>query len=219
MAISGANELERFRRYYQVLEPALAKPKNRAYTTAVFSLLAISLFGWYAIRPTIQTILYLRREIADKEVVNKKMEDKISTLIEAQLAYQAAEPLLPAIDSALPERPEVVSLVSQIRNLSNLTQATISGLALPSVYLIEQEATPGAGRAQAKKPSADFTFTVIISGTYNAIKAFVEGIVVMQRIATVEVMNILPSRDTAGQSLGEPTLQLTLKLKTYFIGE
>ncbi len=57
------SELQRFRRYYQRLGPFLTKQKNSQSTAAIFSLLAVSLFGWYAVRPTVPTILSLRREI------------------------------------------------------------------------------------------------------------------------------------------------------------
>src|SRR5689334_1508190 len=81
----------RFKRFYQQLTPTLKKPKAQASTGAVFSFLAIALFALYAIRPTAQTIIYLRREIADKTVVNKQMEDKITALIEAQNTYESIQ--------------------------------------------------------------------------------------------------------------------------------
>ena len=70
-------EYDRYKRYYLSMEPVLTKPVNQAYTAIIFSFLAVSLFGWYAIRPTVQTIVTLKREIADKTVLNKQMEDKI----------------------------------------------------------------------------------------------------------------------------------------------
>ena len=88
MPFNYKTEIQRYRKYYHSLEPVLAKPRSKAYTTIVFSFLAVSLFGWYAIMPTIQTILFLQREIKDKTQLSTQMEDKIAALIEAQSYYQ-----------------------------------------------------------------------------------------------------------------------------------
>src|SRR5437762_11759734 len=102
MAFNYKTEYEKYRRYYQSLTPNLDKPENRAYTAIIFSFLVVSLFGWYAIRPTMQTIFTLKREIADNTEINIQMENKISALIEAQAGYQEVEPKIPIVNQALP---------------------------------------------------------------------------------------------------------------------
>src|SRR3989338_2007521 len=119
MPFNYKTEIHRYKRYYQSIEQVANKPQARAYTTAIFSFLAVSLFGWYAIRPTLQTILYLRREIIDKTDISKKMEEKISNLIGAQATYQSVENQLPLLHAALPTNPQAVSLVQQIKKLAD----------------------------------------------------------------------------------------------------
>jgi len=96
-AFNYKQEYQRYKKYYLNLVPLLQQPVSRAYTTIIFSFLAISLFGWYAIRPTMQTIFELKREIADKTDLNQKMEEKISALIEAQAVYQDIETKIPVV--------------------------------------------------------------------------------------------------------------------------
>jgi len=91
----------------------MKKPKMRASTTAVFSFLAISLFTWYAIRPTAQTIIFLRREISDKTALNEQMENKITALIESQDTYEKIKERLPIVQQALPPNPDGVILERQ----------------------------------------------------------------------------------------------------------
>src|SRR3972149_7715954 len=119
MPFNYRTELHRYRRYYQSIENITKRPNTHFYTTTIFSFLAVSLFGWYAIRPTIQTILFLQREIRDKTELNKKMEDKIAALIEAQAYYQEVEPLLPVLDESLPSQPDAIPLIMQLRNLAS----------------------------------------------------------------------------------------------------
>jgi Tfp pilus assembly protein PilO len=225
MAYNYKTELGRYRKYYQSLEPMLKKPKMQNYTAVVFSFLAISLFGWYAIRPTIQTILTLRRELQDKTDISKKMEDKIAALIEAQAAYSQVEPYLPAIDQALPPQPDAIPLVVQFQNLANASNVTISSVQLPAVPLLGQEATPSA-RARATAQTGkqqQFAMTIAVIGDYTGIQAFLSGVVGMRRIVSVDGFSLVPykTRDrvatTSATTATDQQLQLMLKLQSYYL--
>lgn len=205
-------EFERFRRFYQRIEPMWHKPKNRASTAAIFSFLAISLFGWYAIRPTVQTILYLRKEIADKIQVNQKMEDKITSLIEAQASYQAVEKDLPLIDQAIPPDPQSIDVLAQLRNLANASGASVSAVQIPSVPILGQDATPSAGGS--KNQQGEFSLTIAITGSYQSLKSFLDGLLTMRRLVTIDTVDIQPNKL---EKTIETTLQLLLKLKAYYM--
>ncbi len=219
MPYNYKTELERYRRYYQSLEPILSKPKNQTYTTIIFSFLTVSLFGWYAIRPTITTILYLRREIKDKTELSKKMEDKIAALILAQAGYQQLESFIPNIDDAMPPNPEAIGLILQLRNLANESEALISGVQLPTVPLLANDATRSADKTSGQQT---FDFTLAIQGEYPAIQRFLEGLRAMRRIVSIEGMSVQPmraSRASGSDSAQASTrqLQLTMKLKSYYL--
>lgn len=229
MPYNYKTELQRYRRYYQNLEPILNKPQGRVYTTIVFSFLAVSLFGWYAIRPTIQTILILRREIQDKTEINKKMEDKITSLIEAQANFSEVENQIPGVFESLPESPSPAELVVQLRNLASMSGVILSSLQLPTVPLLGQEATPGAAsavsRADPAKPSGkqgELLVTLAVRGSYEGIRAYVDGIANMRRLVWIDEFSIIPARDesiNASDSAALPGsfLQLVLKLKGYYL--
>lgn len=207
--------VQRYRRYYQVLEPMLARPKTRAYTMAIFSFLAVSLFGWYAIRPTIQTILFLRREIQDKARINQQMEEKITALIEAEAAYQASQPQLPLVEQAITSTPEVLELVAQLRNISGVSGSSLSAVQVPTVPLLGQDATPGAKLAQKQ---SDFSLTTVVDAPFPVVKSFLDAVLNTRRIVSIDAMNLRPSKEggmTPGPG-GGTFLQLVLKLKAYY---
>ncbi len=229
MPVNYKSEMERYRRYYKNLGPMLEKPQGRAYTTIIFSFLAVSLFGWYAIRPTIQTILFLRREIQDKTELNKQMETKISALIEAQAAYQEVESLLPAVYESLPETPQPVELAMELRNLASISGVILASMQLPTVPLLGQEATPGAATAVSKtdpaRPSGkqgEISVGLSLVGPYAAIRSFIDSLMAMRRIVWIDAVSIIPSAgesQTASPSASrqEPMLQLVLKVKGYYL--
>lgn len=224
MALNYKNEIERYQKFYKELEPKLEKPRNKAYTTIVFSFLVVSLFGWYAIRPTIQTILLLKREIKDKTELSKKMEEKIAALIEAQAYYQEIEPLLPAVDQALPPIADAVPLLIQLRNLASASATTISAIQFPTVPITSQEiAAPvsknGVKTATSKQQTFDITLTV--RGPFSGIQSFIEGLTVMRRISSVESITIAPGQaertSSSSAQLNAKLLQLALRIKAYYL--
>ena len=203
---------EQFHRYYQKLQPMLKKPKMRASTTAVFSFLAISLFAWYAIRPTAQTIIHLRREIADKTVLNERMEDKITALIEAQATYEEIHNRIPVIRQALPSNPDAIILARQLRNLADISGASISAIQIPSLPIIGNEATPGAKLAPPK-PLEDFPVNVVLTGPYASLKAFIDGLITMRRIASIDTISF---KMGLAKLILIDELQLSLRLTSYY---
>lgn len=223
MAFDYKEEYKRYKRYYQSLEPAFQKPATRAYTAIIFSFLVVSLFGWYAIRPTIQTIFTLRREIVDKTELNKKMEDKISALIEAQAAFQEIEPKLSVIDQALPVAPDAVRATRYLSSLASDSRVTITTIGVSSLPLTA-ESGPGTSQATASDKLANFPISLAVTGAYPDIKSFTQGILNLRRIMQITSMLFSPVHATEPVASGSATptgtqIKLDLKLKLFYLQE
>src|SRR3989344_6125119 len=207
------SESLKYRRYYRALEEAAQKPQTQAYSGAVFSFLAVSLFRLYAILPTMRTVLFLRRDIADKTRVNTQMEEKITALIEAQAAYEAAGEQLELVGQAIPTTPQAVELAVQLRNLARITGASISAVQIAAVPLVTEAATVSATVAP---PQSDYPVSVTIVGSFPAIQSFLEGLISMRRIVLLESLRIIPAAGVQGLPTGGTILQHVLKLKAYY---
>lgn len=214
--------IHQYGRYYQSLTELVKKPKTTIYTGAVFSFLAVSLFGWYAIRPTLQTILFLRREIEDNKIVSKQMEEKISKLIEAHALYQSIKPRLPLLTQALPDNPSAVAVVAQLKNLATISNATVSAINVSAVPL-----TAGSEKTAAeKKPTtkittrkvADTPIQIVASGNYPAIKSILVGIINLRRALTIESFTVTPDKTGVGEGpISDIKLRLVLKLQSHYL--
>ncbi len=223
MVFDYKEEYKRYKRYYQSLEPAFQKPETRAYTAIIFSFLVVSLFGWYAIRPTMQTIFTLRREIADKIDLNKKMEDKISALIEAQAAYQEIEPRLPIVNQALPVTPDAVRAARYLSALAADSRVTINTIGISSIPLIPGMG-PGMSQATASDKFGNFPIAISVTGAYPNVKNFTNGIVNLRRIMQITSLFFSPVRATATSASGSATptgtdVKLDLKLKLFYLSQ
>lgn len=212
------NQFSRFRKYYRNLEPIISQPKNRMYTTVIFTFLAISLLAWYAIRPTIKTILYLRKEIADKTELNKQLETKITDLIQAQSTYQSIQEQLPLLSDATPENPDSLDAVIQIRNLINTSSATSSAISISSVPLLSTEAIK-AKKIIANNNLIEFTLDTTINGTYHDIEDILNKIVTMRRIFVIDSLQLNPTNDDIhlkNATSSSKIVKMGLHLKSYY---
>lgn len=203
----------KFHRFYQQITPVLKKPKTQASTAAIFSFLAISLFAWYAVRPTAQTIIYLQREIVDKTALNKQMEDKITALIEAQATFETIQDQIPLLQQALPRNPDAVLLARQVYHIAAISNASISAIVVPSLPLVSQEATAGAKLAAIKPIVGDFPVTIVLTGDYPTIKSFLTNLLELRRIATIDTISIKQAATHGSFGSG---LQLSTRFKSYY---
>lgn len=222
MPFNYKTELHRYKRYYQSIERIAAKPKTRAYTTAIFSFLAVSLFGWYAIRPTLQTILTLQKEIEDNGRVNAQMEEKIGKLIEAHATYQSVEADLPYVSQALPPAPEVLTAIGQIRNIAVIRGASISAITSSAAPLLSKEQTtpnkPTTPKGIPNRKVKSVQLSVVLVGTFDSLQGIIEDILSMRRITTIDTLSFTPDRETEQQrTFGSIPLKLVIRLNTHYI--
>lgn len=220
MPFNYKTELHRYKRYYQSIGEVAVKPQTRAYTTAIFSFLAISLFGWYAIRPTLQTILFLQKEIDDNKLVNMQMEEKIGKLIEAHATYQSVQSDLPYLTQALPPAPEVLTAIGQIRNIAAIRGASISAITSSGAPLLskEQNAPNKTTALKVNRKVQSVPLSIIVIGTFDSLRGIIEDILSLRRIVTIETLNFTPNRESEQQLLfGSVPLKLVMKVNAHYI--
>jgi len=204
---------QEYRKYYRSLEPMLAKPKTKRYSTVIFFFLTIALFGWYAIRPTIQTILYLQKEIVDKKAVNIHMDEKINALIEAQAILENIQPRREVITKAVPKNPLAVDIARQLQNLANTTQASLSAIQIGSVPILT--ATTSAALTSYVVKHVPIPINISVDGPYFVLASFMNGLLAMQRIVTIDSIFFSPNKSGVPQP-GITAIQLQLKLNAFY---
>lgn len=102
--------------YRHYVQPYLRDPKKKAYSLLGITLIATVLFGGFAIRPAIATIIGLRKEIADLRQTDQFLNNKIAALSTAQTRYKANKEDLYLLDMALPSSPEIPELIEIINS-------------------------------------------------------------------------------------------------------
>jgi hypothetical protein len=95
------NEPKDIKNKYFPISSRIASERNQKFFGIILTLCAISIFGLFAIKPTVSTILKLQKEIEDNEFVLNQLETKIKNLTELRRQYASLQNDLPAITNAI----------------------------------------------------------------------------------------------------------------------
>lgn len=165
------------------------KPALRAYLEIFLTLTAISLFGVFAIRPTIITIGKLLQEINAKEETLKTMNEKINNLNIAKDLYNRESDKIKLVDEAIPKQPEPDLLALQVEELAKTDSTFINTLTIEDTKIL---GTP--------LPDDDHALglSLNVSGSYQNLIKFADDIESLRR--PIKYDGLTMSMATSGES-------------------
>lgn len=185
---------------YSKFIPKLKEERTQKFTTIILTVITLSLFGLFAINPTISTILKLRKELDDNNFVDQKLQDKINNLSTLQKKYIVLQNDLPVIFAAIPQSPEVPLIVAQIQAI-----AKNSNTAIENFQSFEVEVPTKS----ASRNYSSFSFALSAGGTYNDLYRFLTQLSNMQRVVAIELLSL--TKKSVSNSM-----ELSIKGKAFF---
>jgi Tfp pilus assembly protein PilO len=193
------------RRYLSMLQylPKISKEKVREYTTLILTFIALIIFSIFAINPTLSTIFDLKKQISDSQFAVESLKKKLINLNSLSTQYQTLQPDLPILLSALPQTPNVASVVGQVQQLAQLKNVQIVALESTNVSLYPP---PKPGDAEKY-----FIFNVTVQGNYESLISFMTSITTFTRVTSVESV----AYTVSAQENQLP--KLTIRARAYFL--
>lgn len=123
-------------RYFTYIRPIFRSKAAKTYSSLIFSLLAISIFSYFAIRPTVTTILSLQKSITERSEVLKTLHEKVNNLTAGKNNYAGINPKTKTkLENLVPNSPQLTGVIDSITIAANDAQATISGLQFQPIIL------------------------------------------------------------------------------------
>lgn len=184
------------------------KPVTRVSVALILSLLCIAFFAIAAIKPTLQTMAQLIKQIDEKKVLDEKLTQKINALTTAQRQLSEKETLFPILGIAIPDSPEFTQLLTVIEKLASEHGVVFASAQIPKVPLELTQAATGRP-TQLVSHAITFTFT----GSYENLTALMRDMVTLKRIIVIDRFDISPElSDTQSQ------LTLTLAVRAFSFG-
>lgn len=151
-----------YSRYSVYIKPVIKNRYVKAYSSVVFSLIAITFFSLFAIKPTFKTIIALQKNIEEQKQVLEKLTDKSKNLEIAIKNYKALDPQIKSkIETLVPNKPEAVSFAKDLTTIAKINQATVSGINFQPFEIIN-----GAKLPTQESDLKELAFTFNLSGSY-----------------------------------------------------
>lgn len=189
------------RKGYLDIFPQLRQKRTQDFTTLVFTLIALSFFGFFAINPTLSTIAQLKKQLSDSRLVDKKLGEKIINLGLLREKYGLLENDVPLVLTALPQSPNAPLLIGKIQSLAKESNLTVKKIQSLAVELAKPK--------DALDNYASFVFALEAEvPSQSEVSDFLSSLINFDRIVTIDMLSI-----TEGE--GEK-LKISLQGKAYF---
>lgn len=196
-------EILKIKKEFGLLIKKQGKDRIITYLYIIFSLAAVTVFGVFAIQPTLSTISELHKEKDDGEFTLQQLKVKNQSLQKLGAQLQQIESDVELVYEAIPTSPQIPELVRKVEILTNQNNLAIEGLTTGAIELYP---TTRAGTQL-------FSFTINISavGTESSINAFIQELINIDRMISIERL----STGTAEQGL----FSANITGRAYFIKE
>lgn len=207
MALGWRRGYLRYKRFFLDIATIYDQRQDvKAFLELFLSLGAISVFGLFALRPTLLTIAKLYREIQAKEEMVVQLNQKAQNLVQAQTIYNQQRERIGLLDFSIPDKPAPELFVRQIEGLVGKHNVEILGLSIGKATLLGTS-TEEDGKAGSELPEkvGGISFSLSAKGNYSSIFSFLSDFESLRRPVKVETFTI-----NASETEGDDVLILVL---------
>jgi len=189
-----------YKSYVRNLSLIYQKRKDiRSFVELLLSLSVISIFGIFAIRPTLVTISDLNTQIRGKRDTLTKLDNKINALSSAQEIFDRNRTAIALLDQAIPGSPDPDSYVRQVEGLAKRHSLFVFGMHTEEVPVLGQstselpaDTTRGEEEVVDYFPSdsPSYKFEIDVTGDYGPISAFLSDFESLRRPMFADISSI-----------------------------
>jgi len=140
----------------------------KIYSELLLSVGAIIIFGLFAVRPTLVTILNLFSEISAKRETIVIMDTKIGNIIAGQTIFERERARLNILSQAIPQEALAEQYIRQLEGLATRNGVTISSLSLEAISVL--------GESTLEQQTKQFDISFTIAGDYLNVASFLDNI-------------------------------------------
>ena len=171
------------------------RPKQqKAYTMLGLTLLSLIIFGNFAMRPALVTIIELQKKIKDQKAAVEKLDKKLKNLSRAQTELRKIQADLPLIEHALPRGENSSQLLEDLYLQTEKEELRIE-------YLSFRESADTNIQVPNKKIKIkEMTFMAEVNGNFVSFLDFLENNQNAMRQINVQTLSVRSGRSGSGES-------------------
>ena len=193
-------------RYFTYIQPVLRSPVVKTYGSIIFTIFALIIFTFFAIKPTIETVLVLQKKLDNSKEIYAKVTEKTENLTKARQNYNDLESSTKSkIQIAVPSNPEIKTIIQTLEAIALINQASISAIQIQPIVL----ETKGRSTIENKE-LGEVLYTINLEGSYRNLTNFIKQLHQTNRLMTIESLTI--NKSQTGQSI-----LLSINGKSYYL--
>lgn len=189
------NLSSRYRQYYMYIEPVISDPVVRGYFSFVATLLLVSFLIIFALSPTMNVILGLRKQISDQKQTINALDTKVALLVQAQESYNKIQAYLPLLDQALPENPAPQTVITDVHKVASSAGVILTAFQIQSAPVSKD--LPLTDNPVGV-PVLKMTFSV--TGSIQQVRQFFALIEQQVRYIRIDRFTLIPNKENSGFS-------------------
>ncbi len=196
---------KKYSRFFTYIKPILKNRKVQDYGPLIFSLITSAIFAYFAIKPTLSTIVSLQKALDQQKDIFNKLEQKTETLSLGKKNYQdLGTDVVNRIDNLLPNKTGAPFLINSLIGIGQQHEATISGLQFQPFDLV------GEPKSIDKKATiAELEFSINFQGDYKKLASLLNSLNQLNRLITIKNVNFVKPEDGP--------LTISVSAKTYYL--
>lgn len=194
-----------YSRYFTYIKPVTKLPIVRTYGLTIFTLLVITIFIFYAIKPTVETILVLQKKIDDSNQVLEKVNQKANNLSQGKKNYEELNPEVKSkLQTLIPDTANLKSIIQSLEETAKLHDASVSALQIQPLVL----ETKGDNNKLGILTEIAFTFNT--EGGYKNLISLLGDLKSSARLISIESVSLSKLSEGTG-------LIMSISGKAYYI--
>lgn len=199
--VNFRQEYARYTRYFQEIKKIYQEREEvRDSVELLLTLLTISFFVIFAIRPTVNTIAELLATIRSQEEVSEQLDQKIESLSRAKSVFTEAQDGIALLDEGLTQKPYPEKYLRQIEGLAANTNVNLDALTLGNAVLIGKsdvlQNTDNSKVAGTNSLRVSFS----VNGDYASVYSFLRKLENLRLLVTIDSFSFGPSGSSGNKS-------------------
>lgn len=178
------NKSDKYFRYFTYVKPLIRLPIVRTYGTTIFSIFVMVIFIFFAIKPTVETILVLQKKLENASQVLEKLQKKAENLSLGKKNYDNLDPQVKRrIQTAIPDSIEIKSVIQTLEQAARIPNASISALQIQPLVL-DNKPDNQIGTL------SEISFTFNVEGSYQNLISVLQGLSINSRLISIDNVSI-----------------------------
>lgn len=198
------NQYNQYSRYFTYIKPLGRLPIIKNYGSTIFALLTMSVLTIFAIKPTVETIIVLQKQLSNQDEILQKITEKANNLSLAKKNYDNLDQdIKTKIYTYIPDNLSLKSLIKNLEETASVHEASVSALQIQPLTIDIQ-----AGNQIGSFAEVSFIFNT--EGSYQNLTAILQDLGRSSRLISIEALSLSKTSD-------DKSLIMSLTGKAYYL--